>query len=135
MTYWITAAALLLFGFITGFSIGQPFFAVGLAMMVLGPVRHRPRVFWPPMSGVVAFYIGYLAIAPFTCIATAPAGGVTVTVCSSLLGIRYSGTGIYNPSLLPGQIAGLVLAGVTATVVAGILSWRGKAARGRAVQV
>ena len=135
MTYWITAAALLLFGFITGFSIGQPFFAVGLAMMVLGPVRHRPRVFWPPMSGVVAFYIGYLAIAPFTCIATAPAGGVSVTVCSSLLGIRYSGTGIYNPSLLPGQIAGLVLAGVTATVVAGILSWRGKAARGRAVQV
>ena len=135
MTYWITAVALLLFGFITGFSIGQPIFAVGLAMLVLGPVRHRPRLFWPPMSGVMAFYLGYLAIAPFTCNATAPAGGVSTTVCSSLIGIRYSGTGIYNPSLLPGQIAGLAIAGVTATAVAGILWWRGKAARGQAAQV
>jgi len=135
MTYWIAAVALLLFGFITGFSIGQPIFAVGLAMLVLGPVRHRPRLFWPPMSGVMAFYLGYLAIAPFTCNATAPAGGVSTTVCSSLIGIRYSGTGIYNPSLLPGQIAGLAIAGVTATAVAGILWWRGKAARSRAAQV
>ena len=135
MTYWITAAALLLFGFITGFSIGQPFFAVGLAMMVLSWLRHRPRLFWPPMSGVIAFYVGYLAIAPFTCNATAPAGGGSTTICSSLLGIRYSGTGTYNPSLLPGQIAGVVLAGVTASVVAGILWWRGRAARGQTASV
>ena len=135
MTYWITAVALLLFGFITGFSIGQPFFAVGLAMLVLGPVRHRPRIFWPPMSGVMAFFVGYLAIAPFTCTATAPAGGISTTVCSSLLGIRYSGTGTYNPSLVPGQIAGLAFATITAVVVAGVLWRRGKGMRSPASPV
>ena len=41
MTYWVVAAALTVFGFITGFSIGQPFLLLGL---VLRDCRANGRV-------------------------------------------------------------------------------------------
>ena len=41
----------------------------------------------------------------------------TTTVCSNLIGIDYSGSGIYNPSLPP-----VLLAGLGAAVTAGTLS-------------
>jgi hypothetical protein len=113
MTYWIVAAALIVFGFITGFSTGQPFLLVGLVMLGLGPVRNRPIVFWPPLLGVIAFNVVYLAIAPFSCTAgfaldSSGGGTATGTVCTSLLGLRYGGEGIVNPSLLPAVVVGLV---------------------------
>jgi hypothetical protein len=113
MTYWIAATALIVFGFITGFSIGQPFLLVGLVMLGLGPVRNRPIVFWPPLLGVIAFNVVYLAIAPFSCSAgflldSSGGGTPTSTVCTSLLGIRYGGEGIVNPSLLPAIVVALV---------------------------
>jgi peptidoglycan/LPS O-acetylase OafA/YrhL len=99
------------------FSIGRPFFLVGLAMLVLGPVRRRPALFWPPLLAVVAYNAGYWAVAPLYCTATEAVGGPSTTTCSSVLGINYSGSGIYNPSLDPANIAGLLLAAVAFVVV------------------
>jgi hypothetical protein len=55
MAYWITSLGLIAFGFLGMFSIGRPFFLVGLAMLVLGPVRRRPMIFWPSLLAVVAY--------------------------------------------------------------------------------
>jgi hypothetical protein len=123
MTYWIVAVALIVFGFITGFSIGQPFLLVGLVMLGLGPIRNRPLVFWPPLLGVIAFNVVYLAIAPFSCtsgsLLDSNGGGTAIaTVCTSLIGLRYGGEGIVNPSLLPAVVVALV-----AGVLAGLLTF------------
>ncbi len=69
------------------------------------------------MAAVLAFLVGYVAVAPLICAADGVAGGTSSTQCSSLIGIGYSGTGTYNPSLLPAIFAGLVLA-----VVAGLFT-------------
>lgn len=123
MAYWIVAAALTVFGFITGFSIGQPFLLLGLVLFGLGPVRHRPLAFWPPVLGVIAFDVVYVAIAPFSCTAgflldSNGGGTATATVCTSLIGLRYGGEGIENPSLLPAVAAALV-----AGVLVGLLTF------------
>jgi hypothetical protein len=117
MGYWITSLALIAFGFLGAFSIGRPFFLVGLSMLVLGPLRRRPALFWPPLLAVVAYNAGYWAVAPLYCTATEAVGGPSTTVCSSVLGINYSGNGIYNPSLDPANMAGLLLAAVAFVVV------------------
>ncbi len=126
MGYWIVAVALLVFGFVAGFTIGQPFLLLGAAMLVVSPFRRRRLILWPALAAVVAFDIGYLAVAPFGCTATGIVGGVSSTVCSSLGGIHYAGAGTYNPSLLPALIVGLGCAGIAAIAVAGAL-WRGGA--------
>jgi len=117
MGYWITSLGLIAFGFLGALSIGRPFFLVGLAMLVLGPVRRRPTLFWPPLLAVVAYNVGYWAVAPLYCTATEAVGGLSTTVCSSVLGINYSGSGLYNPSPDPANVAGLLLAAVTFVVV------------------
>jgi hypothetical protein len=128
MTYWIVAVALIVFGFITGFSIGQPFLVVGLVMLGLGPVRNRPLVFWPPLLGVIAFYVVYLAIAPFQCIASSglDSNGIdqTSTVCTSLIGLRYGGGGIVNPSLAPAIAVGLVAGVLVGLLTFAVLRWK-----------
>ena len=123
MTYWVVAGALTVFGFITGLSIGQPFLLLGLVLFGLGPVRHRTLAFWPPVLGVIAFDVVYLVIAPFSCTSgflldSNGAGTATATVCSSLIGLRYGGEGIENPSLLPAIVAALV-----AGVLVGLLTF------------
>jgi len=117
MSYWITSLGLIAFGFLGTFSIGRPFFLVGLAMLVLGPVRRRPALFWPPLLAVVAYNAAYWAVAPLYCTATEAVGGPSTTVCSSVLGINYSGTGSYNPSLDPANMAGLLLAALAFVAV------------------
>jgi hypothetical protein len=71
MGYWIAALLLVAFGFITGFSIGPPFLLVGLAMLVLGPLRRWPRLYWPPLVGLLAFIVGVVLVVPMHCTATA----------------------------------------------------------------
>jgi hypothetical protein len=105
MGYWITSLGLIALGFLGALSIGRPFFLVGLAMLVLGPVRRRPMIFWPPLLAVVAYNVLY-------CTATEAVGSPSTTTCSNVLGINYSGSGLYNPSLDPANMAGLLLAGV-----------------------
>ncbi len=123
MTYWLAVLVLLVLGFLTGFSIGLFVLLVAVAMLVLGPFRHRPLIYWPPMAGVLAFILGYLAVAPLSCEARGEVGGASTTVCSSLIGITYTGTGTYNPSLQPGLVAGLVAA-LTAALLVALLVWR-----------
>jgi hypothetical protein len=67
--------------------------------------------------------VGYLAVAPFYCDARDEAGGASTTVCTSLIGISYTGTGVFNPSLLAGVYAGLLLAVLAAPLVFWLL-WR-----------
>ena len=117
MGYWITSLGLIAFGFVGMFSVGRPFFLVGLAMLLLGPVRRRPALFWPPLLAVVAYNVGYWAVAPLYCTGTEDVGGPSTTTCSNVLGITYSGNGIDNPSLDPANVAGLLLAGVAFVAV------------------
>lgn len=86
-------------------------------MLVLGPVRRRPALFWPPLLAVVAYNAAYWAVAPLYCTATEAVGGLSTTVCSSVLGINYSGTGSDNPWLDPANMAGLLLAALAFIVV------------------
>src|SRR6478672_7956041 len=97
MSYWLTALVLTGFGFLAGFSIGPPFFVVGVAMLVLGPFRRWPRFFAPALVGVVAFVVAAVLMVPLSCTATSENGGISTTVCSSILGATWSGTGLYNP--------------------------------------
>jgi hypothetical protein len=117
VTYWVLSLGLVTFGLVGMLSIGRPFFLVGLTMLLLGRVRRWPALFWPPLSAVVAYNVGYWAVAPFSCTATATLGGGASTVCSSLVGIVYAGPGIYNPSLAPANQVALALAVATFVVV------------------
>jgi hypothetical protein len=130
LLYWITTSGLVGFGFLAMFSIGRPFLMVGLTMLLLSPVRTRPAVFWPPIAAVIAWNVGFLAIAPMYCTATQTVGpdsdaaAESTTVCSSLTGIVYSGGGTYNPSLEPAKGAALLCASVTFLVVLASFLWR-----------
>ena len=90
MGYWIASVSLIAFGFLAMFSIGRPFFLVGVAMLVLGPLRSRPVLFWPPMVAVIAYNVGYWVVAPIYCTATQDAVGASTT-CLSLIGMGYEG--------------------------------------------
>ncbi len=130
MGYWIAAALLVVFGFLTGFSIGAPFLLLGLVMVVVGPVRRRARIFWPAMVVVPAFTLGYVLVAPLTCTASAGAssgaaagaGDLSTTTCTSLLGGPYAGTGVYNPPLEPALRVGVAVAGGAAIVTFVLIS-------------
>ena len=109
------------------FSIGRPFLLVGLAMLVLGRLRRRPALFWPPLVAVIAYNLGWWAVAPLSCSATQTVGGPSTTVCSSLIGVRYSGPGNHNPSLEPANQVGLLLAVAAFIVVLSAMLWNGRA--------
>jgi hypothetical protein len=116
VTYWIFSLTVLILGVLTGFSIGAFILPIGLALLVLGPVRKRRIVYWPLLLGVLGFVIGYLLFVPLTCTATAVIpGGTGETVCRAILGPEYRAAGIANP---PADTA--LLAGVIAMIVAAI---------------
>ncbi len=129
MGYWIASLGLVAFGVVAMFSIGRPFFVVGLAMLILGPLRSRPALYWLPLAAVIAFNLGWWAVAPMYCTATQAVGGASTTVCSSLIGISYSGPGIYNPSFEPANQAGIVLAVIAFVVGLSAVLWKGRADR------
>jgi hypothetical protein len=126
MGYWIASLALIAFGFVSGLSIGLPFFLVGAAMLVLGGFRHRPLVFWPLFLGVVAYNVAYFAIAPSYCSAGGiVGGGLTITTCSSLVGIRWpadpSGLNVSGTAFVIANGVSLVIGVAFAAVVFGRL--------------
>jgi hypothetical protein len=124
VVYWLSTLALIALGYVTGFSIGPFILLIAVPMLLLGPFRHRAEIYWPPMAVVVGFAIGDLAVGPLTCEATSDSA---VTVCTSLFGIvHYTGTGAYNPPHQPGIIAGLLLGGVMAALVAIGIRWAGQ---------
>lgn len=101
-TYWALVAVLCLFGLFGIFSIGAPFLLLGLTLAVVAPWRRRPAVLWPAVGSVVAFMVGFILVTPLGCTTSASAESVAqTTTCNNALGINYSGSGLYDPSLLP----------------------------------
>jgi hypothetical protein len=129
--YWVLAVVLVAFGYLSLFSMGAPFVLTGLAMIVVGRWRRNPAVVWPALIGVWAFVVGYVLAAPLGCTTSggpAPAlrgasssPALSHTVCTNILGIDYSGAGIYNPSLIPGFLAGLAAAILVAALTRRLL--------------
>jgi hypothetical protein len=68
-------------------------------------------------------------VTPWGCTATSTVGGDgtlttgTMTVCSSLIGVTYSGPGSYDPPRDPAIQAGLVLAGIVFVIVLLAVLW------------
>jgi hypothetical protein len=122
--YWALVVVLIAFGMLAIFSIGAPFLLLGLMFAVLSPWRDRRGVIWTGFAVIFGFVLGYVLVAPLSCHSStflAVDGSVTeATVrCTNLLGIRYEGTGNYNPSLLPAFLAGSTLAvGALVTAIA-----------------
>jgi hypothetical protein len=129
MSYWLAAVVLMAFGFVTGFSIGAPFLLVGLAMLVLGPFRGRPRLFWPALLAVIAFVVAVILVIPLSCEATSALGNDSYTVCRSIAGPTWAGPGLYNPPAEAFSLA--VLAGLAAGGVAGVVTFTWFALRRR----
>jgi hypothetical protein len=118
--YWVLALVLTAFGFVTGFSIGAPFLLIGVTLLALGPFRRWPRLFRPVLARVITFVVVVVLLVPLTCVATSDRAGASQTVCSSILGPTWSGTGLYNPPpeafTIPAQlgtVAGLAVAAAT----------------------
>ena len=124
--YWFAAIVLISFGTLTGFSIGIPFLCLGLALVLLAPFRHRAPVFVPSIVALLGFFIGFILVTPLGCTVTdtvqvTSSGGATSvspagTTCSNVVGIAYSGTGIYNPPLWPAALAGVATAGLAGAI-------------------
>jgi hypothetical protein len=123
--YWALVGMLVVFGTLTGFSIGIPFLLTGVALAVVARYRTRPAVFWPPIVAVLIFIGGFVVVAPLGCTATtsgvsipsAPSAPSAVsqaapghTTCSNLVGIDYSGSDSYHPSLVPALLTGAIAA-------------------------
>jgi hypothetical protein len=115
VSYWAFTVTLIVLGIIGGYSIGPLILPIGAALILLGPVRRRPRLFWPAILAVTGFQIGFLLYAPLSCATTSRIGDeVSVTVCRTILGPEYRGTGLYNPPLEPARWAGAVVGVSTA---------------------
>lgn len=123
MSYWILALLVLLFGLLTGFSIGVFVLPIGAALLLLGPLRRRAKVYWPLLLAVVGFVVGYLLLTPLTCVATMPAtpGAETDTVCTSILGPEYRTTGAAVPPNNGALLVGVAAAAGTGAVTLGVL--------------
>jgi hypothetical protein len=117
MTYWIVCLLLIGFGYLAKFSIGLPFFYVGLAMLLLAPLRRWSMVFWPLLLALIAFQVAYFAVVPFHCSASQVIGGPTTTVCSSLTGIRYEADAGVGPPITA------LIAGVASAVTTAVATW------------
>jgi hypothetical protein len=117
IAYWAFVVFLIVFGFLGLLSIGLPFLLLGITLAILSERRDETGVIAAGVAAVLGFAIGYILVAPLGCTSSSAApGSISHTVCSNILGIDYSGTGIYNPSLLPGLIAGLIMAVLFANV-------------------
>ncbi len=125
--YWIVVAVLCLFGFVGIFSVGMPFLLLGITLAVVAPWRRQRAVLWPAVTAVVGFVVGYVLVAPLSCSTSAtsadpqlllnPVPPARTTSCTNLLGIGYSGSGSYGPSLWPAVLCALALSVAAAATV------------------
>ncbi len=116
--YWGLVAALLVVGVVGIFSIGLPLLLTGLVLAALAPMRRDPAAFWPPLAGTVAFFLGYILIAPLGCTST-PGEATPMEV-----GIDYSGSGSYDPPLLPALLAGMLIGAAASLATRALLGRR-----------
>ncbi|MFQ5556515.1 MAG: hypothetical protein ACE5GB_03265 [Acidimicrobiales bacterium] len=116
--YRALVVVLIVFGVVAGFSIGIPFLFMGLILAVMSPLRGRPAAFWPPIAAILGFIAGYAVVAPLRCTSTSSSDGgqFSTTVCDNIIGLDYSGSVSYEPSLGPALSTGLGVAVVAAIV-------------------
>ncbi|HJS26723.1 MAG TPA: hypothetical protein VJ913_06330 [Actinomycetota bacterium] len=119
------AIPLVAFGTLGLFSIGAPFLLTGVVMLVVFPWRRRPDVLVPAVVAPWVLALTYVLLGPLSC-STTPVLGPFLprTECSNLLRIDYSGSGTYDPPLLPAFLAGLAMAAVVAFVLHRLLGRR-----------
>jgi hypothetical protein len=111
IAYWTLVVFLIGFGYLGLLSIGMPFLLLGITLAILSQRRHETGVVATGVAAIVGFTLGYVLVAPLGCTSSgAGPGSISHTVCSNILGIDYSGVGLYNPSLAPGLLAGLFVA-------------------------
>jgi hypothetical protein len=133
MGYWVASVALIASGLAGSMTIGRSFFIVGLAMLVLGPLRRRPLLFWPPMAAVLSYDVIFWAISPLYCSATSlPGASPGSATCSSLLGIGWPATagGLADAASVFGETDAVALLAAAATFafVLAVLLWRRRTA-------
>ncbi|MPZ89949.1 MAG: hypothetical protein GEU81_18255 [Nitriliruptorales bacterium] len=111
--YVAAGIVLMVFGFISIFTIGVPILVAGVIVLVAGLTdahRRRPRVFWPVVAAIAALFVGYVLVAPLSCTSQAvvreSGEDVGATSCTNLVGIDYSGGLGYNPPLWPAVAVG-----------------------------
>ncbi|MBA3877165.1 MAG: hypothetical protein C0498_09555 [Anaerolinea sp.] len=126
MAYWILALLVTAFGFVTGFSIGQPIFLLGLALLVLGRWRRNARIFWPGLLAVVGFDLGFVLTAPWICTATSFDLGPSVVECWGALGSTRLPDGVMNPPREPAIRAAIASAFVIGAGTAVIQALRAR---------
>jgi hypothetical protein len=69
----------------------------------------------------MAFLVGAALVTPMWCTASGVVGGSSETVCSSIIGLTWSGSGVYNPPLEARNLA--IAVGIGAGTVALITTW------------
>jgi len=124
LRYWLIVLILGVLGLLTIFSIGMYFWFIAIGLIVLSPFGSRPQIFRPGIALFVGSLIGYVLIAPWGCsqsFTSNPTTGeetVTPVVCTSPIGIEYSGAEPFDPSRTPA----LVVGGISA-VIASAATW------------
>jgi hypothetical protein len=122
--YWVVVLVLVALGFLTIFSFGLYSWFLAVAMILLSPFRSRPRIFLPGLALFLGFLVAHVLIAPWGCAqsftsnSTSGKDTLSTVVCTSPIGIEYSGPEPFEPSRTPALIAG----GVTA-VAAAAVTW------------
>lgn len=124
MSYWLIALTLIAFGMIAALSIGAPFFVVGVVLLVLGPFRRRPLVFWPVLLAVVSGILAYVLLVPMFCTVTSELGASGETICRNLAGQRWVGGEAFSPPFEPARSASIVVAVVVGVAcLLGLTLW------------
>lgn len=122
--YWLVVLVLIALGFVTIFSFGMYLWFMAVALTLLSPFRSRPRIFLSGLALFLGFLVAYVLIAPWGCAqsftenVTTGEETVSSVVCTSPIGIEYSGPEPFDPSRVPALIAG----GATA-VTAAAVTW------------
>ncbi|MGB7861223.1 MAG: hypothetical protein WBM90_12050 [Acidimicrobiia bacterium] len=112
LKYWLLVVALLAAGVLTIFSIGLYFWVLALALIVMSPFRAKPRIFRSGIALFLGFLFGAALVAPWGCTQSVSASStmgeevVSPVVCTSPLGIEYSGADPFEPSPLPAILVG-----------------------------
>lgn len=122
MRYWVVVVVLVALGFLTIFSFGLYFWFIAVALVLLSPFRSRPQVFLPGIALFLGSLVGYVLVAPWGCsqsFSSNPRTGqetLSPVVCTSPIGMEYSGLEPFEPSRTPALIAGAAVAVMAAGV-------------------
>lgn len=116
--YWGVVAVLFGLGLFAVVTMGfVPVLLLALALVVLSPLRARPRSFWTGLALVVGFLVGFVLVAPWSCPFPGSWYGFSprppqesvarLLMCDSLVGVVYSGQNPFVEPIVAGVLGGL----------------------------